>query len=249
MGIVNSRRRKFLSYYKPYTGLLVADLACALGAAVIALILPLCVRHITKDLLDVTESVATEQIYTMGLVMLVLVILHGLFHMFVSYQGHMMGALMERDMRAELFDHYQKMSFGFYDDRQTGELMNRMTNDTFWLGELCHHGPEDIVITSIKFFGTFIVLLTIDVQLTLIVFAFFPPMAAYAFYFNRQMNVALRASKDRIGDINAQAEDSLAGVRVVKSFTNAAIERAKFAIENDRFVEAKGEGYRSESYL
>jgi ATP-binding cassette subfamily B protein len=141
------------------------------------------------------------------------------------------------------------MSFGFYDDRQTGELMNRMTNDTFWLGELCHHGPEDIVITSIKFFGTFIVLLTIDVQLTLIVFAFFPPMAAYAFYFNRQMNVALRASKDRIGDINAQAEDSLAGVRVVKSFTNAAIERAKFAIENDRFVEAKGEGYRSESYL
>ena len=105
MGIVNSRRRKFLSYYKPYTGLLVADLACALGAAVIALILPLCVRHITKDLLDVTESVATEQIYTMGLVMLVLVILHGLFHMFVSYQGHMMGALMERDMRAELFDH------------------------------------------------------------------------------------------------------------------------------------------------
>ena len=161
----------------------------------------------------------------------------------------MMAALMERDVRAELFAHYQKLSFRFYDDHKTGQLMNRLTNDTFWIGELCHHGLENIVITSIIFLGTFLVLLSIDVQLTLIVFAFSPAVLAYAFYFNRKMNVALRTSKDRIGDVNAQAEDSLAGIRVIKSFTNEAVETGKFAHENDRFVEARRASYKSEAYL
>ena len=246
---MNTRSKKFFVYYKPYIGLLVADLACALVVSAITLIMPLCARYITNNILESGAPNALSQIYTVGLIMLLLVIIHALCNAFVDYQGHMMGALMERDMRAELFAHYQKLSFRFYDDQKTGQLMNRITNDTFALGELYHHAPEDIVITSIKFFGTFIILMTINVRLTLIVFAFFPMMAVYAFYFNRKMNIVLRASKDRIGDINAQVEDTLAGIRVVKSFTNEDVEKKKFAFENNRFVERKRDGYRSETYF
>ncbi|MBT3603572.1 MAG: ABC transporter ATP-binding protein [Candidatus Latescibacteria bacterium] len=246
---MHSRSRKFLSYYRPYLKLLAADLACAVVVSAITLILPLCARHITKTILAQGAPNALDQIYTVGVFMLALIVVHALCSMFISYQGHMMGAWMESDMRTEVFDHYQNLSFGFYDEQKTGQLMNRMTNDTFWLGELCHHGPEDIVITSIKFFGTFLILLTINVPLTLIVFAFLPFMTAYAFYFNKKMNIALRKSKDRIGDINAQVEDTLAGIRVVKSFTNADLEKNKFAFENDRFVKARREGYRSEAYF
>lgn len=250
----NARAKKFFSYYKPYRGLLLADLACAFVVAAITLILPLCARYITKNIL---ESNALEnnvpnalgQIYTVGAIMFTLVVIYALCNSFVDYQGHMMGTLMERDMRAELFEHYQKLSFGFYDDQKTGQLMNRITNDTYNLGELYHHAPEDIVLTTLKFFGTFIILLTINVPLTLILFFFLPVMAVYAFYFNRKMNRAFRRSKDRIGDINAQVEDTLAGMRVVKSFTNEEVEGEKFAFENDRFVESRREGYKQETYF
>ncbi len=245
---MTSRGRKFFSYYQPYKGLLVADLACAVVVAAITLTLPLCARYITKNVLENSSPHALSQIYWVGAVMLALVVIYALCNTFVDYKGHMMGALMERDMRAELFEHYQKLSFGFYDDQKTGQLMNRIANDTFWLGELYHHGPEDIVLTSLKFFGTFIILMTINVPLTLIVFLFLPVMAAYAFYFNKKVNIALRRSKDRIGDINAQVEDTLSGIRVVKSFTNEDVEIKKFAHENNRFVESRSDGYKSEAY-
>lgn len=246
---MNSRTKKFFAYYKPYVRLLIADLTCAFIVSAIALALPLCARYITKNILEGGAPNALAQIYMMGGIMLALIIIYAICNSFVDYQGHMMGTLMERDMRTELFQHYQKLSFRFYDDQKTGQLMNRITNDTFALGELYHHGPEDIVITFIKFFGTFIILMTINAPLTLIVFAFFPVMAVYAFHFNRKMNIALRASKDRIGDINAQVEDTLAGIRVVKSFTNDDIEQKKFAVENNRFVEAKRAGHKSEAYF
>ncbi len=246
---VNSRSKKFLSYYKPYRGLLVADLVCAFAVSIITLILPLCARYITNNILEGNVPNALGQIYTMGVVMLALVVIYALCNTFVDYQGHMMGAMMERDMRGELFEHYQKLSFSFYDEQKTGQLMNRITNDTFALGELYHHGPEDIVLSCLKFFGTFIILMMINVSLTLIVFLFLPIMAIYAFYFNRKMNVALRTSKDRIGDINAQVEDTLAGIRVVQSFTNEDIEKKKFACENNRFVESRRDGYKNEAYF
>ena len=170
---VNSRGKKFLSYYRPYRGLLAADLACAFIVAAVTLVLPLGARYITKILTAEDAPNALSQIYTVGAAMLVLIIIHALCLMFVDYQGHTMGALMERDMRQELFEHYQKLSFGFYDEQKTGQLMNRLTNDTFWLGELYHHGPEDIVIASLKFLGTFVILLTVNVPLTLIVFLLF----------------------------------------------------------------------------
>lgn len=184
-----------------------------------------------------------------GALLLALVAVHTLCNFFVDYRGHMMGALMESDMREELFDHYHKLSFGFYDEQKTGQLMTRLTNDIFMLAELYHHGPEDLAIALFKFMGAFIILININVELTLLIFLFLPFMAIYAFYFNRRMNVALRKSKDRIGDINAQVEESLSGIRVVKSFTNEEIEKQKFAYENRRFVEARGEGYRSEAYF
>lgn len=246
---MNSRRKKFLSYYRPYLRLLFADMICALIVSVITLILPLCARYVTKNILESNSPDALEQIYAMGVFMLILVAIHTACNMYVGYQGHLMGAYMERDMRTELFDHYQKLSFSFYDEQKVGQLMSRITNDLFWLSELYHHAPEDITIAILQFVGTFIILITINVELTLIVLLFLPFMAIYAFYFNKRMNSALRKTKERVGDINAQVEDTLSGIRVVKSFTNEAIERAKFAHANTHFVASRGEGYKSETYF
>ena len=246
---MNSRSKKFLSYYKPYVGLLVADLTCAFILSATTLIFPLCVRYITKNVLEGNMPNALNQIYMMGAVMLGLVAVHTACDVFVSYQGHVMGALMERDMRSELFEHYQKLSFGFYDEQKTGQLMTRLTNDSFALGELYHHGPEDIAISLLNFVGALIILLNINVELTLIVLLFLPIMAVYAVYFNRKMKLALRTSKDRIGDINAQVDDTLAGIRVVKSFTNEEIEKEKFARENNHFVDSRRDVHKSEAYF
>ncbi len=244
-----SRLKKFFSYYKPYKALLLADLACALVVAAITLTLPLCARYIIHEILEKNAVNALNQIYAVGALMVLLVIVYTLCNAFVDHQGHMMGTLMERDMRNELFEHYQKLSFGFYDEQKTGQLMNRMINDTYNMGELYHHAPEDILLTLLKFFGTFFILITINVPLTLILFLFLPIMGVYAFYFNGKMNKAFRLSKDRIGDINAQLEDTLSGIRVVKSFTNEEAETEKFAYENQRFVESRREGYKNETYF
>lgn len=246
---MNSRTKKFLSYYKPYLGLFMADMACAFVVSAITLILPLCVRYITINVLEGNPSNALSQIFTVGAGMLALVIVHTVCEMFIDYKGHMMGAMMESDMRSELFDHFQKLSFGYYDEQQTGQLMTRTTNDILSLTELYHHGPEDLLISILKFAGAFIILVSIDVKLTLIVFLFLPIMAGYAFYFNKKMNAALRTSKDRIGDINAQVEDTLSGIRVVKSFTNEHVEKKKFAFANNRFVRSRSDGYKSEAYF
>ena len=246
---MNSRSKKFLSYYKPYLGLFWADMACALILSAATLALPLCIRYITKNILEGNAPNMLNQIYAMGALMLALIAVHTVCDMFVGYQGHVMGALMERDMRSELFEHYQKLSFGFYDEQKVGQLMTRLTNDSFDMSELYHHGPEDIVISFLNFVGAFIILININVKLTLIVLLFLPIMAAYAFYFNNQMKRAMRRSKDRIGDINAQVEDTLAGIRTVKSFTNEAVEAKKFANENGRFLASRRAEYRSETYF
>jgi ATP-binding cassette subfamily B protein len=229
--------------------LLSVDIACALVVAAIALALPLCARYVTQNILQSNAPDMLNQIYTMGAVMVALVVVYAVCNMFVDYRGHRMGALMESDMRSELFEHYQKLSFGFYDEQKTGQLMTRITTDTFWLSEICHHGPEDLAISLVKMVGTFLILININVHLTLIVFLFLPVMAVFAFYFNKKMSIALRRSHDRVGDINAQVEDTLAGIRVVKSFTNEEIETKKFAHENRRFVESRADGYRSEAYF
>jgi ATP-binding cassette subfamily B protein len=228
---------------------LLVDLACAVVVAGIALILPLCARHITLNVLAAGAPDALAQIYTTGVVMLGLVAVQVACNTFVDYQGHMMGTLIERDIRGALFAHYLKLPFSFYDGQKTGQLMSRLTNDLFAISELYHHGPEEALIAALQFGGAFVILLTINAGLTLIIFVSVPIMAAYALYFNRWMNTALRRSRERIGDINAQTEDTLAGIRVVQSFANEAIERQKFARQNQRFVESRREGYKGEAYF
>ncbi len=247
--LLNSRFKKFLSYYRPYWRWFLADMVCAFLVSAATLILPLCVNVITKNVLEDHAPDPMVQIYGVGAVMLTLVAIHTVCNLFVDYQGHKMGARMESDMRRELFDHYQKLSFSFYDEQRTGQLMTRLTNDLFWLAELYHHGPEDLVIAVLKGLGAFLILISINTRLTLIIFLFLPFMAVYAFYFNQRMNTTLRRTKDRIGDINAQVEDTLAGIRVVQSFANEEVERQKFAYENNRFLESRSEGYRSEAYF
>ncbi|MBL8078582.1 MAG: ABC transporter ATP-binding protein [Anaerolineales bacterium] len=246
---MNSRARKFLSYYKPYRRLFIADMFCALAVSGTTLAIPLCANFVTKNILGGNTSDVTYQIYSIGALMLGLIAVHTACNMFVAYQGHMMGALMERDMRSELFDHLQKLSFGFYDEQKTGQLMTRITNDSFDMAELYHHGPEDVVISLLNFSGAFIILFSINIRLALIVLLFLPVMAIYATHFNRKMKIALRRSNDRIGDINAQVEDTLAGIRVVKSFTNEETEKRKFFHENDRFLNSRRDGYRHETYF
>lgn len=246
---MSSRTRIFFSYYKPYLKWLFADLICAFVVAGITLILPLYARYITQNVLGGNTPDALNQIYTVGALMIGLVIIQTACNTFVDYQGHMMGAKMESDLRRDLFAHFQKLSFRFYDEQKTGQLMTRITNDLFAISELYHHGPEDFAIAVLKFTGVLIILININIKLTVIIFLFIPLMIVYAFYFNKRMNAALRRSRDRIGDINAQVEDTLSGIRVVKSFTNEAIEEKKFAYENNRFLESRREGYKSEAYF
>ena len=245
---MNSRLKKFLSYYKPYLGLFYADMACAIIVSATVLAIPLCIRYITKNL-EAHSPDTLNHIYLVGGIMLALIAIHTICHAFVDYKGHMMGVLMERDMRNELFEHYQKLSFKFYDNHRTGQLITRISNDTFNLSELYHHGPEDIIISLLNFSGACAILMSINVKLAIISLLFLPIMSLYGTYFGRKMRYALRKSRDRIGDINTQVEDSLAGIRVVKSFTNETIENQKFQHENHRFVENRRESYKYETYF
>ncbi len=246
---MNPRLKKFFSYYKPYSNLFYADMACAVIASAAMLAVPLCVRYITTNLLQVGSTDALHQIYMMGGIMLGLIAVYAACHAFIDYKGHVMGALMERDMRSELFEHYQKLSFKFYDEHKTGQLMTRISNDTFDLAELYHHGPEDVILSFLNFIGAFIILININAQLALIAFIFVPVMGIYGFYTARKMYAALKKSSDKVGDINAQVEDTLAGIRVVKSFTNEEVEKKKFACENNRFLESRRKGYKAEAYF
>ena len=236
------RMKKFLSYYKPYMKMFLLDMFCAIVAAGITLIYPLITRYITGEVL-IADVINVSLIYKLGFVMLFLVVIEYICNYYISYQGHVMGTYMERDLRNELFEHYQKLSFRFYDEQKTGQLMSRITNDLFSLTELYHHGPEDIVISLIKFIGAFVILSGINLKLTLIVFSFIPVMFVFAYYFNRKMKKAFKRNKQRIGDINARVEDNLSGIRVVKSFANEAEEMDKFKVENKRFVSSKKNSY------
>lgn len=235
--------KKFLSYYKPYLRLFYADMACAIIASAMLLAIPLCIRYITKNQLE------PQQIWMMGGLMLLLLAIYSACHAFIDYKGHMMGALMERDMRNELFEHYQKLSFKFYDEHRTGQLMTRISQDTFDMSELFHHGPEDLVISMLHFIGAFVILSFVNVQLALIALVFIPVMGLYGYYFSRKMQTALRVSRDRVGDINSQVEDTLSGIRVVQSFTNEQIEQHKFQVENEKFLNSRESGYRAEAYF
>ncbi|MCB0019007.1 MAG: ABC transporter ATP-binding protein, partial [Anaerolineales bacterium] len=245
---LSTRTRKFFSYYQPYLGQLTINLIGAVLVSVTLLLVPLCIRLITKDLLTDVGPQTTAQIYRLGAVIFGLIALHLVGNTIVDYRGHMLGARMERDMRKELFAHFQTLSFGFYDSQKTGQLMSRITHDSFAMSELYHHGPEDLVISMLNFAGAFAILLAINGRLAAILFLLLPIMALYAVYFQRRLRRAMRQSKDRIGDINAQVEDALAGIREVQAFGNEVQEQEKFDHENERFLASRQIEYLSDAF-
>jgi ATP-binding cassette subfamily B protein len=181
--------------------------------------------------------------------MLALVAVQAASTLFVDYQGHVMGAKMESALRRDVFEHCQKLSFGFYDRQRVGQLMSRITNDLFSLGELYHHGPEDFAIAILKFVGATLILARLDGLLTLLIVGVIPFAVAYALHFSGRMNDALKLSRARIGAINERVEDSLAGIRVVKSFANEDLENRRFEAENAKFLDSRRAGYRSEAFF
>jgi ATP-binding cassette subfamily B protein len=214
-----------------------------------ALALPLLANYVVKRLaLAGGAPRLMDEIWLIGAAMLALLAVQALSTLFVDYQGHVMGAKMEGAMRQELFEHYQSLSFGFYDGQRVGQLMSRLANDLFSLAELYHHGPEDLAIAVLKFSGALFILFHLDLPLSLVIVSLVPFAAAYALYFNGRMNWALAQAKTRIAAINERVEDSLSGIRVVKSFANEGIETTRFAEENGRFLQTRRFGYLSEAW-
>ena len=232
-----------ISYYKPYLGTFFLDMFFAVLASAIALVIPLAVRNITSTIPDMTPEAGMQKILVIGGILIVLVIVQFFANYYISYYGHVMGAKMEYDMRAEIFSHYQKLSFSFYDDQKVGQLMSRITSDLFEITELLHHGPENIVIALIKITGAFIILAGISGYLTLAAFIMLPFMFWFAYVLNKRMRKAFRQNRVKIAEINKQIEDNLSGIRVVKSFANEDIENAKFKAGNDGFLLAKKASY------
>lgn len=237
------RWRRLLAYYKPYKGLFFSDMIFAILGAATTLAIPLIVRYITYDVIYRPGDEAFRLILKLGLVMVGLVALECFSNFYIAYFGHIMGAKIEHDMRNEIFEHYQKLSFTFYDNQKIGQLLSRVTSDLFDISELLHHGPEDVVISLMKFIGSFVILININPTLTLVTFAVLPFIIVYAWVLNRKMKQAFKQNRARIADINSQIEDSLSGIRAVKSFSNEEIEMEKFRDGNNRFVESKRTSY------
>jgi ATP-binding cassette, subfamily B, bacterial len=241
--------KKFFSYYRPYLKLYLFVLFCALLVSCVTLMFPLLVRYVTKEVLEGDLSRALSEVFWIGGLMLVLAAIQNIANYFLDYKGHEVGARMERDLRSELFAHMQKLSFSFYDKEKTGLLMSRITTDLLMLAELYHHGPEDYVKYLTRFIGAFIILFFINAPLTVAAFSFLPLLGLFALYFNKRLNRSLRDNKERIADVNAQVEDSLSGIRVVKSFANEHLEIEKFNRENNRFLNSRKNTYRAEAYF
>lgn len=234
--------KKLISYYKPYIGTFILDMFFAIVASAISLAIPLVVRYITSDVIYL-ETGAEERIIHLGLILVGLVVIQFFANYYITDVGHVMGAKMEYNMRAEIFSHLQKLSFSFYDDQKTGQLMSRITNDLFEITELLHHGPENIVISLIKIIGAFIILMGISKYLTAAAFILLPFMFVFVFFLNRKMRKTFRENRNKVAEINSRAEDNLSGIRVVKSFANEEIEIDKFKEGNDAFLSAKKRNY------
>ncbi len=235
--------KKMLSYYKPYRTVFWADMFFATLSAGIALALPLVIRYVTSTLLYLERGELLRQITVIAVVLFALVAVDCYSKFFISNYGHVMGAKIEYDMRAEIFAHFQKLSFTFFDNQKVGQLMSRITTDLFDITELMHHGPENVILSVIKITGAFVILLGISPALSLAAFIVLPFMFLYAYFLNGKMRRAFKQNRVRIAEINAQIEDNLSGIRVVKSFANEKIEEDKFQEGNKGFLSAKKNSY------
>ena len=235
--------KKMISYYKPYLHIFWADMFFATLSAGVALVIPLVVRYVTSTLIYCEADVILHQMVYIAIGLFALLAVDCYSRFFIGNYGHVMGAKMEYDMRQEIFEHMQKLSFSFYDDAKVGQLMSRITSDLFDITELLHHGPENIILSVLKIAGAFVILMNINGWLVLAAFIVLPFMFVFAFLLNKKMRGAFKRNREKIAEINAQIEDNLSGIRVVKSFANEDIEAEKFKIGNDGFLAAKKNSY------
>ncbi len=235
--------KRFIRYYGPYKHIFIFDMICAFTAAGVDLVFPIVVRFLLNEALAGTGGASIDLIIKIGVLLLGLYIIQYGCNYFITAWGHIMGARMEYDMRNDIFNHLQKLSFTFYDNNKTGHLMSRIINDLFDISELAHHGPEEIFISVIKIIGSFIILLGVDWKLTLIVFAFIPLIIYFAYFYNKKMRSVFMRNRQKIANVNSQIEDSISGVRVVQSFSNEHLEYEKFKHGNKEFLYTKEESY------
>ncbi len=238
-----SNLKRFLPYYKPYIPTLIFDLFCAVLTTGCELVLPLIVREITGRATDAPETLTLSFILMLGGTYLLLRLIDTAANYYMAAIGHIMGAKIETDMRSDFFNHLEKLSFNFYDNTKIGQIMSRITSDLFDVTEFAHHCPEEFFIAGIKIIVSFIILCTFNIPLTLILFASIPLMLIVLNFFNNRMKNGFRESRKTVGELNSQVEDSLLGIRVVKSFANEEIEKAKFEDGNKRFLKIKTKVY------
>ena len=237
--------QKFIQYYKPYKKVFIFDLICAAFISLIDLAYPQILRSLTKTLFLKDASMILKTLPIIGGILFICYIFQAFCKYYVSCQGHIMGAQMERDMRRKLFDHYENLSFSYYDQHNTGQMMSRLVSDLFDISEAAHHGPENLFISLVKIVGSFIFLFIIQWKLAIILLAIVLLMIFFSAKQNRKMQATFLDNRRKIGDVNASLQDSLAGIRIVQSFANEDIEREKFRVGNEEFLDSKRDNYRA----
>lgn len=236
--------KTFIPYYKPYIWLIIIDLLCAVFSTVCELVLPLIVRHITDTAINTPMLLTMKLVMRLGIVYLFLKLLDTLANYFMSYIGHVTGTMIETDMRRDLFSHLSKLSFNYFDNAKIGQIMSRLTHDLFDITEFAHHFPEEVFMAAIKITGSFIILCGINVKLTLMLFIILPIMLLAVKLFRGKMKAAFAKQREQIGELNSSIEDTLLGIRVVKSFANEDYEEKKFKKGNMTFYTTKKEAYK-----
>ena len=236
--------KKFIGYYKPYKKIFFFDLFCAAVISMIDLIYPQILRQGANTIFVQEKSVILRVLPLLAAGLLVMYIIQALCKYYVNCQGHVMGAMMERDMRRELFEHYEKLSFSYYDNNNSGQMMSRLVSDLFDISEFAHHGPENLFISLIKIIGSFVFLTVINWRLAIPLFVIVIVMVIFSSIQSKKMHATFLDNRKKIGDINARLQDTLSGIRVVQSFANEEIEKKKFAVSNENFLVSKKENYR-----
>ncbi len=237
--------KKFIKYYKPYRFLFYMDLFCALLVSAVDLSFPLILNILNRGLFLGEAQNIIKTIGYVGIGLLAMYVVRYFAQYFITSWGHIMGARMESDMRRDLFSHLQKLSFSYYDKNNTGDMMSRIVSDLFDISELAHHGPENIFMSVLKLSGAFFILLLLNVKLTLILIAVTVGMILFSFYRNKRMRAVFLDNRMKISGVNSRVQDSLAGIRVVKSFVNEAYENEKFEESNQHFLHSKNKSYRA----
>ncbi|AKA69806.1 ABC transporter ATP-binding protein [Clostridium scatologenes] len=236
--------KKFIDYYKPYKSMFFMDMFCALVLSAIDLAFPLVVRYLLNDVYTLTDKIKLlHYVLLIGLGLFLTYVIRYFCQYYITSWGHIMGAKMEANMRSDIFNHLQKLSFSYYDNTNTGKLMSRIITDLFDISELAHHGPEDIFISMLKILGSFIVLLSINTKITIILFFITLVMIYFSYFYNKRMKYIFKKNREKIANVNAQIQDSLSGIRVVKSFSNEGVEKSKFQRGNMEFLETKETSY------